>query len=265
MTMHPNMKIPILTAILFCFGLHAAQSQTLDSLPGKVKTVYTAGFKTRAETLQKFVEAAEKFYEKQYPKLKFSTRLNVLAKKDWENQVKIPYGIPYAWQQNIYVGADKQYVAAMFHTGVKPGDEQLAVFDALVIHELGHYFLLTLTNTDTKLKWLDEFLASYFMNAFTRQANFDATLPPVGPYKPEHQSLADFEAIYLGVGPQNYDWYQRQFLKLGYTLYPKLKLKLIDAFLANDVNGGKKTDPLTLLRNLAPAEVDAWIATMNRK
>jgi len=257
------MKALIVVAIIVIIGWHSADGQSLDSLPGKVKTVYTAGSKSRAQTLQRFVTAAEDFYEKQYPGLKFSAHLNVLGKTDWERRLKIPYGIPYAWQQDIYVGSDKKYVAAMFHAEVNPGDDQLAGFDALVIHELGHNFLLTLTNTDTKVKWLNEFLASYFMIAFTQQTNFNAVLPPLGPYKPEHQSLADFEAMYLGVGPQNYDWYQRQFLKLGYTLYPKLKLKLIDAFLTNYAAGGKKADPPTLLHNLAPVEVDNWMAAMN--
>ena len=66
------------------------------------------------------------------------------------------------------------------------------------------------------------------------------------------KSLEDFEKLYTGVGPQNYAWYQGKFQKLGHELYPKFKIGLIREFIYNYKIDGKKLDPITLLKQLAP-------------
>ena len=69
---------------------------------------------------------------------------------------------------------------------------------------------------------------------------------------------ADFEKLYGGVGPQNYNWYQRKFIELGYSLYPDFKTSLIEKVLANYSDNGKNLNSSDLLNSLAPKRMDEW-------
>jgi hypothetical protein len=78
----------------------------------------------------------------------------------------------------------------------------------------------------------------------------------------QHKSLEDFEKLYARVGPQNYDWYQRRFIDLGFSLYPSLKTKLIRDVFENYSPSGKNSDPVDLFKSFSPKIMDDWLKGM---
>lgn len=136
------------------------------------------------------------------------------------------------------------------------------------MHELGHYFFITLNNTRTHQKWFDEFVANYFLVAFMIEKKPDVTIEWNKMIEdndkdiPEHRTLEDFEKFYDQVGPPNYDWYQKKFMKLCFLLYPQFKTKLITDIVENYASSGKNIDALTLMKSIASETMNKWLKEM---
>ncbi len=79
---------------------------------------------------------------------------------------------------------------------------------------------------------------------------------------PEHRTLEDFEKFYDQVGPPNYDWYQKKFMKLCFLLYPQFKTKLITDIVENYASSGKNIDALTLMKSIASETMNKWLKEM---
>jgi hypothetical protein len=176
------------------------------------------------------------------------------------------YGMPDAEPavNKIFIAADKKAVARLVGLEDNLPDSILSPFDLIALHELGHFFLHTYEHTDTRKKWADEFLASYFALCYLKQINDSLGLPQVDDtgWQPKYKSLSSFEQLYEDVGPTNYAWYQGRFQKLATALYPKFKVGLLKLFIENFSINEKKTDPLVLLRQLAPETTNQWLAEM---
>ena len=72
------------------------KSEYLIQLNGYPKTSYSAGFETRAKTLQTLIKNCADFYENIFPQKHFSVNLFILNKTDWEKpRFQFPYGIPF--------------------------------------------------------------------------------------------------------------------------------------------------------------------------
>lgn len=245
----------------------------LDTLNGKIKTIYSKGYELRAKTIQSLVEKCSGFYEEKFPEIKFTVQLMILDKKDWSKlEVTVPYGMPSSFipKDKLLIAADKKAAGELFGQTDTLPDEILSDFDDIALHELGHNFFIKLTNTDTKRRWANEFLASYFAMCYLEESKSKKGLlqldqhnsQPQSNFQPQYKTLEDFEQLYVQVGPQNFGWYHGKFQKLGIMLYPKFKIDLIRKFIDNYSAKGKNLDPLILLKQMAPEITNQWLEEM---
>ena len=243
-------------------------TEHLNELTERPQTFFSNGANVRARALQHLVFNCIKFYQMQFPNKTFDMSIYVLNQADWE---KPPFGVPYGLPDYLpenkleIIGADKN---ALAHISGKPddpikSDSIVSGYDYVALHELGHYFFVTLNNLRTE-KWLDEFLASYFLTCYIKANNIDFDLKNF--FKPEgnqqHKTLEDFNNLYDSVGPPNYDWYQKEFMQLGLQLYPQLKMGLINKIIENYSAQGRHLNGITLLKMLAPETINNWLNQM---
>lgn len=236
-------------------------SQKLDTLPGRVKVLFSEN-KVRAQTIQRLLEECVLYYENIKPAYKFNITTKLLNKRDWEQLLyKMPYGMPHYRGGFIIIPSDKKTAGELLmgKPDLSP-DSVLSPLDAIAVHELGHYYLMTLIKADTASRWANEFMAQYFATAFFIETN-KFGLPPgeVEPYMPTYHTLKDFEEVYLKMDPFNYGWYQGQFIKLAYMLYPKLKMQLMEDYIGK--NPGVPL--LTILKRVAESETNTWLQDMH--
>ena len=116
-----------------------------------------------------------------------------------------------------------------------------AFIRAIAVHELGHA-LIDVYGIQARSFWANEFLATYFAYAFLRSQHPDlAVVFELYAYDlnnespgPAERSLQRLETLYVGVGPDDYAWYQGMFVGLAMQLYDELGLELLskmkDAF-----------------------------------
>ncbi len=175
-------------------------------------------------------------------------RLLVLAPGDWAANAAFPfYGMPHiAGDETLVVGATPadfwQGVIRFAEEALSPA--QLACLeeiygtadgrldpapfaDLLAVHELAHLFHIQVPFVFPRL-WLMEFFANLCLHTYL--AAVEPEQLPVWTGLPEaivalpperfaHRSLADFERLYAGVGPENYSWYQFRLIDGGRNLY----------------------------------------------
>jgi hypothetical protein len=100
-------------------------------------------------------------------------------------------------------------------------------FDLTSVHELAHLFHEQ-ANVQFPRKWLQEFFANLSLHAYVATLEpaqlpvletFPLMMVEAGSAPFEHHSLADFERLYTGVGPQNYGWYQCQLCVAAKAVY----------------------------------------------
>ena len=243
-------------------------SENLVSLKGNPSTLHSHGFDIRANTLQKLFNDCINYYERIFPEKKFAAHVYVLSKNDWERpSFEEPYGMPFYDPDYdiLVIAAEKDALAKLsgLKDVTKTSDSVLTGLDYQPLHELGHYFFFTLYKINNK-KWFNEFLATYFLICYLKERNLEPDLENElkADYPVEHKTLEDFQKLYLHVGPQNYHWYQSKFAKLGFMLYPQLKINLIKEVLNNYKPGGKDLSGITLLRDLAPETLNEWLKEM---
>lgn len=241
-------------------------SEHLDTLRGLPVTLYSHGYTTRARAIQALVRSCIEFYKNQYPGDHYEVQIEILNEKDWKTlPFPQPYGFPHFTDvnQSIIVSADKNALNKLNKMDDQgTSDSTTAGYDFVALHELGHYFFFTLHQIDRE-HWLNEMLASYFMICYLKEKKLTLDIGKENPsFSPKHRTLADFESLYFRVGPQNYDWYQRRFIDLGYSLYPPLKTTLIQKVLTNYGKDGKKADGLSFIKSVAPATMEAWLKVM---
>jgi hypothetical protein len=243
-------------------------SEHLHSLSGDPKTYYSAGYETRARALQKLIRECIDFFQTEFPEAQFNVPLYVLDKSDWNEKLfGAPYAMPNYLPTNnlIVIGAEKNALARLSGRPDDPvkSDSVVSGYDYVAVHELGHYFFITLNNVRTTEHWVDEFLADYFLICYVKGNKVDLDLEKMAlPKNQPHRTLEDFEKLYDRVGPQNYDWYQKEFIRFGLMLYPQFKTKLIKEMIANYSPKGKHTDAAILLKALAPDTMEAWLKEM---
>ncbi len=246
-------------------------SEQLDKLEGTPTTFYSKGYEVRARVIHQLISNCIMFYERKFPGKKFNVHLYLLNQPDWEKPHfgrRLPYGMPFYDPDYdiLVVPAEKDALAKLSGSKniPKTPDSVLSGLDYQPLHELGHYFFFTINNIN-KEKWLNEFLATYFLICYTKKKNLNTNLQKI--LKPDnsiaqHKTLEEFQKIYLGVGPANYGWYQCEFAQLGYKLYPEFKIGLIRKVIENYSPSGKQLDGISLLKKLAPEIMDEWLKEM---
>jgi len=102
-----------------------------------------------------------------------------------------------------------------------------AFADLLVVHELAHLFHAQVPFTFPRL-WLMELFANIGLHAYLAEVEpaelpVLTTLPDsmkaLSTARVRHRSLEDFERLYVGVGPENYGWYQLRLHAAARELY----------------------------------------------
>jgi hypothetical protein len=179
----------------------------LDSLPGDPKTYYSAGYETRTRALQKLIQECIDFFQTEFPGPRFNVPLYVLDKSDWNEKLfGAPYALPNYLPTNnlIVIGAEKNALARLSGQPDDPvkSDSVVSGYDYVAVHELGHYFFITLNNVRTPEHWMDEFLADYFLICYVKGNKVDLDLEKMAlPKDQPHRTLEDFEKLYDKVGP----------------------------------------------------------------
>jgi hypothetical protein len=243
-------------------------SEQLIMLDGQPITFCSMDAVVRSKVIRRLIHNCINFYEPLFPGNKFNVRVYILNKPDWvKAPFEQPYGMPFYNDLNeiMVIAAEKNALRRLSGLPDDPekSDSILSSLDYQPLHELGHYFFFTL-NKVKKEKWLNEFLATYFLICFLKSNNLEPNLEEEmkADYPVTHRTLEDFQKFYGGVGPRNYGWYQVKFAKLGFELYPSFKLELIRLVLQNYAPNGKNLDGVTLLKGLAPETMNAWLETM---
>jgi hypothetical protein len=203
----------------------------LEARPGDVPTYYSPGFDERARTLQRLVEEGQRFFADSLG-LRAPVHLAVLSEADWSRITPTPYTVPFyspgakvivlpATTAGIivddYLAARPRLPADRLRrieaAGFSYEAGAHAMVDLIGYHELGHLYTPAY-GIRTPGHWLNEFVATYFAYSFLRRARpdlaelWDGIVQPAPDARPAHTSLADFDRLYFGVGPENYFWYQ---------------------------------------------------------
>lgn len=205
----------------------------LDSLAGPLPVYHRADGRARAAEVQGILRQGARFFADSLG-LETPVRVALLGRADWERVSRVPYGVPYVSGGVVFLpatpdgaiaadflrlepGASERVRALVAGTGRSFADNARGMTDLIGYHELGHGYS-SRYGIRPHAKWFSEFLATYFAYAFLErtsprlarsweamlQAKLDAPAPA-------HTSLDDFERLYFGVGPENYNWYQAAF------------------------------------------------------
>lgn len=214
-----------------------------DRTPGALETVTGTPIPTvaspgRAEVAARVARrvAAAATYLRPRLGVEVDLRLRVLDEPEWEEHATFPvYGMPhFADERTLVVAAgDADFwhaVAPPAHLlaaeersrlhevyGTDGGRPRLAgFFDLLAVHELAHIFHLQGRRQFPRL-WLQELFANVCLHAYVASEEpmalpqletFPSIVASAATDRQQHHSLADFERLYVGVGPENYGWYQ---------------------------------------------------------
>jgi hypothetical protein len=208
----------------------------------------------RPRPLRALVEQAMGFYERTLG-ITGELHLAVLTPGDWAKVITWqPYGIPgVAGEPPVaFLPATDDNVAAndalSIRGGVSPDTVRLIeaagrsyeeasrrYVDLVGLHELGHTYARRF-GIRTPSRWAGELLATYFAYAYLREhdpAQADVWDGILRAYRdavrPKHTTLADFERLYFGVGPQNYIWYQARFQQMVRAAYDAQGLDFLRA------------------------------------
>jgi hypothetical protein len=175
-------------------------------------------------------------------------RLLLLSPEDWAEHAAFPlYGMPhYAGEDTIVVGDEpagfwqgvvemvddvltqhqRAEVEAVYGT-VYDRPDMSALADLIAVHELGHLFHAQVPFAFPRL-WLMELFANFCVHAYLADREPErlplwTTLPGLVTALPakrvRHRSLETFERLYVGVGPENYSWYQFKLAVGAGTIY----------------------------------------------
>jgi hypothetical protein len=178
----------VLALVIYSVAGLAQDSLTLS---GKVPTTYSKGYELRAITCQQLITIAETFYEQKYPQYHFTTGLKILDKSDWQKLgYNMPYGMPH-YRNAIVMAAEKN--------GVFPdssSDTTISPYDAIAVHELGHYFMGDLVKTDIYPNWANEFIATYFQVIYASAKGLNITILDKPGYTPGVKQIAAFDLLH---------------------------------------------------------------------
>ena len=208
--------------------------QNMEGYPFPV--LFGAGAEGRAEQIAARLERAHR-YLKEVLEFDPKLRLLVLPAEDWSEHAAFPlYGmLHYAGREAIVVGDEPagfwqgvvgmldgvltpaQRAEAQATYGTVDGRIDMSAFaDLIVVHELGHLFHEQVPFAFPRL-WLRELFCNFCVHAYVVEREPEQV--PLWTILPErmmvlsadrvrHRSLDDFERLYVGVGPENYCWYQ---------------------------------------------------------
>lgn len=289
----------ILTSIGLAMVLNSLAQSKLDSLiqlrktdliEGKLPTYYTPGHKEIALNFQKTISQAINYYETKYSK-SFQVKLLVLDSAQWLREI-YPYGFVFYSNGWIVMNTGMNYDNFKKIYGIESYYEQLdkelkrykigeveminSIFKIYSIHELGHYFIKSLSEAKSPDNWTNEFSATYFsyeffvskqpkeLKAFELFSKVDKDY-----YLPKYSSIKDFNELYAGTGLENYLWYHSNFYFLAKALYNCRGIDFISIYEAEfPKNSNRKfsTDEIiTVLDKDCKGLVRQWVTELESR
>ncbi|RLD34077.1 MAG: hypothetical protein DRI83_08535 [Bacteroidetes bacterium] len=289
--MKPIRLVTFLTVIFFAKALTIQAQSTyldsifdrlttldLDSIPSRVASFYSNGYKDRAIELSELYDQALQLFE---DSLNVEMKINVavLDESDWEFVSELPYGTPHSVSDSTnslaFIAAEPSKVPwqAPGDTTQLPNEIQLEMqdlgvgvrylaehqVDIIGVHEIGHG-IADQMDMWSELRWLNEVIATYFQLAFLKYRRPELYQGWLlireikdfqrreNPYKPTYTSLNDFENLYFEVGPENYEWYQIQFEVMATKIFPDFGFSFVRTIKEQELH--KESDTKVLINKL---------------
>jgi hypothetical protein len=273
------MKSAIAIIFICAFGFSSlfAQSQYkgLDSLNNyNLKVYYSKGHGERAKEIARLSHNAIHYTAKL---LDFTPKVSllILSPSDWEQQTKMPYGMPHYTNSNTLIIASEnnplwrsfipplEQLPATLAEQVKKvynKDGELTMqpfFDLLALHELGHAFHQQ-ASLHMQRKWMGELFCNMVLHTFIAE-NEPQMLPALtvfpnmvvagGAAGFTYTTLDQFEKHYNEIGrqhPKNYGWYQSRLHVAAREIYDAAgKEVLLKLWLALKENSAKDNQQLS--------------------
>jgi hypothetical protein len=268
----------------------ALETLRLPSLSGKVPVYYSPAYASRATGLRDRLVRAVDFFEQQLrvtPKI----YLAVLDREHWWDVAfsGTPYGMPNsamsrsggglvclpathdafdALGRNIKANLPTPALKAIESTGLSFEEGMREFGDSIMYHELGHIYAaaygIAMPN-----RWVNELLANYLAIAYASEHPAEPKLENFrrmasGGFgrgsRPKHTTLEDFESLYMGVGFENYGWYQGQITRRAEDVYKMKKLDFLNEVKALFPSNEKRPIPVDVslerLEKIAPGFLD---------
>lgn len=269
-------------------ALDQVRALGLDSLAGPLPVHYSATFGTRADQVQALMRDGARFFADSLG-LQTPVHVALLAQPEWQRVSQIPYGVPHVRGGVVFLpaagdgaitadflaleaNASAAARARVAETGASFAENARLIPDLIGYHELGHGYTRAY-GIRTHTRWFEEFMATYMAYAYMHrmqprlaraweamlQAKLDAPTHA-------HTSLADFEELYIRVGPENYNWYQAAFAVLAAEVFQAEGLGFItrvrEAFPAGDGDRLDSDAVLARLEAIRPG-FRAWAERLN--
>ncbi|MGH2560773.1 MAG: hypothetical protein ACRDJH_17045 [Thermomicrobiales bacterium] len=191
--------------------------------------------------------------------------LLVLSPGDWGGRASHPlYGMPNYAHGNLVIAGElnsfwhgfaglirearpDQMPTLQAVYGTADGAIDLSpFFDLLTVHELAHQFH-DQTPYRFPRRWMEEIFVNLCLHAYVAEVEpdclqvletFPRVLAGIAPDRFPHHTLGAFEALYAGVGPMAYGWYQSRFHVAAKQVYDaggtSALRRLWDEFVLND-------------------------------
>lgn len=242
----------------------------LRIIDGDIKTYYVKGYKETAESTLNLLKESIKFYEEVFD-VRQSFALAVIDSNSWDKITQIPYGLPFVSGPPyiVCVPANAKNILSEiilkaiegYELNIQYGmsrEEIVNLFISLIgFHELGHIYAseygISFPN-----KWTFEFAATYFAYTYLEQ-NFPgeseiwARVSEIlaTELDPTHTSLNDFEEMYVGVGVENYAWYQAVFMVRVMEVYRKQGITFLKKLKKHQWPSGSLSEYLNEMENIS--------------
>ena len=233
---------------------NSAKSSSLSELKGFTqKYYYSPGQENRAEHIAKLMENAVLFFQEEIAFIP-KTNMYILSPQDWKDYAAPPfhdvYGFPHNIDQtNLAIAAEDNSFWKSFLSKVDQLPPSVKVdidkaygksdgsysmmpfFDLLAIHEMGHSYTAQ-AGLKMQRHSMSELFVNMMLHTYIAEKN-PKLLPALETFpnmviseesqKFTFTSLEDFEKLYpiLGMGPENYGWYQCQFHVAAKEIYNK--------------------------------------------
>ena len=166
-----------------------ARKVYLEPLPGSPSARHSKGARLRAAQLQRFLSELQAGSAAHLGTLS-GAELLVVSRRDWQRLFSYPYGLPFTRTHKAEQGPSVSIVAAADYPPRMlrrwddilvrsaqagegaPGDVR-EFLDLLIGHEWGHA-AANLSGLRSRVKWLDEFMATYLFLTALEAAHLDA-------------------------------------------------------------------------------------------
>jgi hypothetical protein len=262
---------------------------------------YSSGHRARAESIATFLADASQYFQQT---LQFTpvTNIYILAPKDWKAVAAKPlhdvYGFPHNLDHSRLVMAaedndfwrsflppEDRFPMALA-SSIKQAYRQpngtyslMAFFDLLALHELGHSYTAQAGLTMQR-HWMSELFVNIMLHTYIAEKHpkllpaletFPTMIVNAGSGAYNYTNLKDFERLYptLGMGANNYGWYQCQLHTAAKEVYaaggPTVMKKLWDALLKYKKNLSDEELVNMLRDEVHPSVAQVYTLWDNRK